>query len=37
MVHPRQRGRERDRAHAGFAAEPFDERGLRPGHLLTLT
>ena len=36
MVHPWQCGRESDRAHIGLAAEPFDERSLRPGHLLTL-
>ena len=36
MVHPWQCGRESDRADIGLATEPFDQRSLRAGHLLTL-
>jgi hypothetical protein len=36
MVDPWQCSRERDRAHMRLAAQPFDERSLRPGHLSTL-
>jgi hypothetical protein len=36
MIHPRQHGRERDRAHVWLFTEPFDERGLCSGDLLRL-